>query len=172
MRVWKVGVIMGCSMIASAARADFKVEAGLLPQPVPKVAPAVVPPPVLPQPAAVAPVADTVKPAEPEAAAPKRAPLVERKEPVWIVKPGSSLRAVVDEFTRRAGWVVEFEFKDELTLQDKDLTLGGGLRVEGDFKKAIRAVFDSLDPLARIDAELWPENDPPTIYIFRKGKRK
>lgn len=167
MRIKMWGVVIAFLMAASAARADFKVAPGVLPEP---------PKPVLlvpsPAPVVAKPVVVTSPVAAPESKAPVRPPLPERKQPVWIVKPGSSLRAVVDEFTTRAGWVVEFSYKDEQTLEDRDLTLGGGLKVEGDFKTAIRAVFDSLSPNAKIDAELWSENSPPTLYIFRKGTGK
>ena len=98
--------------------------------------------------------------------------MVEKKLPVWVVKPGARLRAVIEEFAARAGWAVEINYKDEQTLEDKDLVLGGGLHSEGDFKKAIRDVFDALPASAKIDAELWPENTPPTVFIFRKGTNK
>lgn len=93
----------------------------------------------------------------------------EVKQPVWIVKPGSNLRAVVSEFARTAGWADEWDFKDAQTLEDKDFVLGAGMRIEGDFKTAIRAIFNALPAKVKIRAELVPDNDPPTIYIVREG---
>lgn len=94
---------------------------------------------------------------------------IEKKDPVWVVKPGSSLRTILNEYAARAGWVVEYNYKDPQTLEDKDLRLGGGMRVEGDFKKFVKELFASLPESAKIRAELWSENDPPTVYVFRKG---
>lgn len=94
---------------------------------------------------------------------------IERTEPVWVVKPGSFLRAVLNEYAARAGWVVEYNYKDAQTLEEKDLRLGGGMRIEGDFKKFVKELFASLPESAKIRAELWSENDPPTVYVFRKG---
>lgn len=94
---------------------------------------------------------------------------IEKKDPVWVVKPGSSLRTVLNEYAARAGWVVEYNYKDPQTLEDKDLRLGGGMRVQGDFKKFVKELFASLPESAKIRAELWSENDPPTVYVFRKG---
>jgi hypothetical protein len=94
---------------------------------------------------------------------------VEKSEPVWVVKPGSFLRAVLNEYAARAGWAVEYNYKDPQTLAEKDLKLGGGMRVEGDFKKFVKELFASLPESAKIRAELWGENDPPTVYVYRKG---
>jgi len=94
---------------------------------------------------------------------------VEKNEPVWVVKPGSFLRGVLNEYAARAGWAVEYNYKDPQTLEEKDLRLGGGMRVEGDFKKFVKELFGSFPESAKIRAELWSENDPPTVYVFRKG---
>ncbi len=93
----------------------------------------------------------------------------EKKLPIWVVKPKSRLRDVVHEFAVRAGWIDLWNYKDEQTLEDKDLDLDGGMRVEGDFKTAIKAVFNSLPRKAKIQVELWSENFPPTVYIMREG---
>lgn len=93
----------------------------------------------------------------------------EIKQPVWIVKPGSHLRAVVSEFAKTAGWKDEWNYKDEQTLEDKDLVLGGGMRIEGDFKTAVHAIFNALPAKAKIRAELVPDNNPPTLFIMREG---
>ena len=105
----------------------------------------------------------------PAAARTVLASTVEKNEPVWVVKPGSFLRTVLNEYAARAGWAVEYNYKDPQTLEDKDLRLGGGMRVEGDFKKFVKELFASLPDSAKIRAELWSENDPPTVYVFRKG---
>lgn len=115
----------------------------------------------------------SVTPATEPKAAPAPAAVEEKKQPIWVVKPNSRLRAVVSEFAARAGWVVEVNYKDEQTLEDKDIDLGsGGMRVEGDFKKAMTEIFNSLPKSAKIKAELWSENFPPTIYIYRKGSEE
>jgi len=145
---------------SGGANADFKVEANLLPaSPAVKKEPQSVVP--APEKVVTTPVVVEEKPPEKK--------LVEKKLPVWVVKPGSRLRAVLEDFTNRAGWVLEINYKDEQTLEDKDLILGGGLHAEGDFKTAINAVFNSLPANAKIDAELWSDNNPPTLYVFRKG---
>lgn len=113
-------------------------------------------------------VTDNTMPVVVAQAAPlKIVPRVEPKQPVWVIKPQSSLRAVIGEFARTAGWVDEWDFKDEQTLEDKDLILGGGMRVTGDFKTAIREIFKALPDEARICADLRPDNDPPTVFIVR-----
>lgn len=97
----------------------------------------------------------------------KIVPKEEKKLPVWVIQPQSSLRAVIGEFAKTAGWVDEWDFKDEQTQEDKDLILGGGMRVIGDFKTAIREIIKALPDEARICADLRPDNDPPTVFIVR-----
>lgn len=87
----------------------------------------------------------------------------------WIVQNGSYLREVVRSFASRAGWVEVWNYKDSQTLEDKDIVIGGGMRVEGDFKEAITALFNALPASAKLKVELWPDNFPPTVYITREG---
>lgn len=87
--------------------------------------------------------------------------------PVWIIKPHSSLRAVIAEFAKSAGWHDEWDFKDEQTQEDKDLILGSGMKIRGDFKTAINGIFKALPEEARICADLRPDNVPPTVFIVR-----
>ena len=100
---------------------------------------------------------------------PAQAFVADQRPEVWIVKPRSRLRHVVNEFAAKAGWISLWNYKDEQTLEDKDLELDGGMRVEGDFKQAVKEIFNSLPKRAKVKVELWPENYPPTIYIMREG---
>ena len=97
----------------------------------------------------------------------KIVPREEKKAAVWIIKPHSSLRAVIAEFAKTAGWLDEWDFKDEQTQEDKDLILGSGMRISGDFKTVINSIFKALPDEARICADLRPDNDPPTVFIVR-----
>ncbi len=97
----------------------------------------------------------------------KIVPREEKKAPLWIVKPHSSLRGVIAEFAQTAGWLAVWDFKDEQTQEDKDLILGSGMRISGDFKTVINIIFKALPDEARICADFRPDNDPPTVFIVR-----
>lgn len=88
-------------------------------------------------------------------------------QPVWIKKPSDSLRTVINDWSVRSGWQVEWNVKDEETQEDKDFRLGGGLRYEGSYKEAIVKLFDSLPASIKVRAEFVSENVPPMLYVIK-----
>lgn len=86
---------------------------------------------------------------------------------VWVKNSTDSLRSVVNDWSARAGWQVEWNVKDSQTQEDQDFKLGGGLRYQGSYQESITRLFNSLPIRIKVRAEFWPENDPPLLYIIK-----
>lgn len=93
-------------------------------------------------------------------------------EEEWVVPPDSSLRDLIAEFAGRAGWTVDINFNDVQTGEKKDIQLRGGQRIKGTFNTAMREMFSAIPESANVRAELRPDNEPPTIFIYRKGTQQ
>jgi len=93
-------------------------------------------------------------------------------EETWVVPHGASLRDVVTQFAGRAGWALDFKFNDVQTGLPSDLELSGGMKLTGTFQKAITEIFSALPASSNITAVLVPDNDPPTLFVYRKGSVK
>jgi hypothetical protein len=89
----------------------------------------------------------------------------------WIVPPGASMRDLVAQFAVRAGWSVDIKFNDVQTGLPSDLIFSGGRKITGTFKNAIIDTFSALPETSNVMAELRPDNDPPTLFIYRKGSK-
>lgn len=107
--------------------------------------------------------AEAAKKAEP----PESVVVEKRGAPIWVLTPSSSLRTVVNDWAKRAGWHVVWQLKDEQTQEDTDFILGGGFREQGPFKDAIRRLFKSIPKSANVKAQFWSENDPPMLYVIK-----
>lgn len=86
---------------------------------------------------------------------------------VWVKNSTDSLRSVVNDWSVRAGWQVEWNVKDSQTQEDQDFKLGGGLRYQGSYQESITRLFNSLPVRIKVRAEFWPENDPPLLYVIK-----
>jgi len=105
-------------------------------------------------------------------AVPKALP-IEAAAPVqWVLTPGSSLRDTVGKWAKQAGWTVVWNVRDEQSQEDRDFTLHGGLKAEGDFTTAITKLFEALPNSADVRAELRADNEPPMLYVTRTGESK
>lgn len=98
-------------------------------------------------------------PAKPVAATPltKSGPRVE-----WVVKAQSHLRETLREWATEAGWDVWWALPEQ-----DDFRAEAGDTYKGDFKSAVRGLFDSLPAQIRIRAELRPDNVPPLLFVTR-----
>lgn len=95
---------------------------------------------------------------------------VEVRREDWVVEPNSSLRKTLERFASRAGWDVIFCLKNQQTLENQDYLMGGGLTDLGDFKSAVNSVINALPVSSKVRAQLWAQNTPSLLYVFREGE--
>lgn len=81
---------------------------------------------------------------------------------IWTVKPASYLQDTLREWATKAGWSLVWGLSDK-----EDYRLDTGNNYPGDFKTAVKALFDSMPEKVRIYVELRPQNTPPLIFINR-----
>lgn len=88
----------------------------------------------------------------------------------WKVTANSSFRKTISEFAKRAGWSVIFCLKNQQTLEDQDYILNAGLEESGDFKKAVNTTINALPASTKVRGDLWSQNAPPLLHIYRQGE--
>lgn len=137
MRVWMVGVIMSSMMIASTARADFKVEPGLLPQAAPKVAPAGVLPPVSKESALRTPEVNKDSVKEADAADGAKKSEEPKPVPTWTLVAGHTIGKELQAWGEKAGWKVIWNLS-------KDWAIPASTAYKGEFKDAVSSVIKNL----------------------------
>lgn len=88
------------------------------------------------------------------------------EEVTWAIHGGDSLRATLEAWAARAGWAVSWTYKGEFGKDD--FRAGAAGIYSGDFKKAVRDLFESLPQAVKIRVELVSDNNPPLVYVTRE----
>lgn len=65
----------------------------------------------------------------------------------WKLRAGETIRSVIEEWSRQAGWEVVWQFDQVLTAQ-------AGAEFTGSYTKAIRELMEALPPSTRVQVEI------------------
>lgn len=84
--------------------------------------------------------------------------------PMWRVKDGAYLSDTLRDWAKVSGWAVVWRMSEQ-----EDFRMDAGNLYQGEFKKAVADLFNSLPPSVRLHAELRPDNVPPLLYVTRDG---
>ena len=107
--------------------------------------------------------------------APKSAPIVIAvpapaqvvKVEVWEIKQNSYLQDILKEWSDRAGWSLVWGLDKKIDYQ-----MNAAHSYKGDYKTAVKMLFDSMPPNVHLDVELRTANNPPLLFIKAEERNK
>lgn len=101
---------------------------------------------------------------QPVVAAP---PPIAVKVEVWEIKQSAYMQDILKEWSDRAGWSLVWGLDKKIDYQ-----MNAAHTYKGDYKNAVRMLFDSMPSNMHLVAELRTTNNPPLLFIKQEERSK
>lgn len=100
----------------------------------------------------------------PRSAAGPSLPIAPRTAPAtaWAVSGGSSLRTTLQDWSGKAGWVLQWRIEGDFEAQ-------AGAVWRGEFREAIRGLFSAIGAEHGLGVQMMAGNAPPILIVQRSS---